>query len=77
MHCCVSCCIHRHDPAPALRKSSPTVGCGETTDRRVDVSSRLTRQGQLDSSSLDPFSPSLTVTGFFSNPFVLPLALLL
>ena len=29
VHCCASCCIHRHDPAPGCRKGSLTSGRGE------------------------------------------------
>lgn len=41
---------------------------GRGAAHRVDVSARLTRQGQLGSRSLDPFSPSLTLTRLCSHP---------
>lgn len=45
MHCCASCCVHRHDPAPGLGNAALQGMWGDMTDHRADVSSRLTGKG--------------------------------
>ena len=45
MHCCASCCVHRHDPAPGLGNAALQGIWGDMTDHRANVSSRLMGKG--------------------------------